>query len=254
MIKLGVSDLLKYQNEIERKTNECDFSLRGNDGFCFIEGDLIVKVYNSPIIEQKMCDFSKYQSERIAFPFYYIKKGKRYYGEVMPYYPYQPIERSINENTDVNSLLVNYYQMVEELKKYPNIHMQDVDGYQNILYDEQKGIFFIDTLSWEDLEWTGQDKYNTKKLDKALFYVINNMVNSEDNDLVLLKELKEKYKMIRDTNLGKEFLAILESNLRYNYRFLDYLNCYREIIKKEFDYEVKTLEDVKKYTKIMKNS
>ena len=80
------------------------------------------------------------------------------------------------------------------------------------------------------------------------------MVNSEDNDLVLLKELKEKYKMIRDTNLGKEFLAILESNLRYNYRFLDYLNCYREIIKKEFDYEVKTLEDVKKYTKIMKNS
>lgn len=249
----GLVDLAKYEDLIELKKENDDYSLRGVEGCCFIENDKIIKIYD--IINTNNCDLSHFKSKRISFPIYYIVKNDHVYGEVMPYFNAKSIDTSINLDSIINDLINHYNVICQEIKKFSHILMLEL-VYPNILYDEKKGFYLIDTTKWylNNGENINYRKKNISCLDRSLFLIIQELI-CENKPNEELTDIKNYYEKIKKSAIGKKFLKLYELGLReIEFHFLELMEAYKKIVQIYYNDELKTINDMKKYTKIMKNS
>jgi len=246
----GMVDLERYKEEIERRKKYCQYELSGDDGTCFIIDNEILKIYWSKASKISRCDMSKYESNRIAFPKYYIQDNMYYYGEVMPYFPYEELENSVDLNTKLNKFMGHYYIIQSEIAKYPNIHMTDIGFIGNILYSSLNGFYLIDTTFWEDEEWSYTTRGNIRRFDGALFNVICSLIGINISSDI--HNIKDDYQTIIGSNDGKELLEIIGANLKLNYDFKAFIISLQNVIRKYFNKSLETVGDIKKYNKKLK--
>ena len=141
----GLVDLEKYEQAILVRKKNGDLNLRVCQGNCFIEGNEVVKIYNH--INQNASYLCDCVFERISFPYYYIEKNGNIHGEIMPYFDVKGLIYVLKDNC-ILDVLVRYYKVIcEEICKFANIFMIDL-SYSNVLYDEEKGFYLVDTTSW----------------------------------------------------------------------------------------------------------
>ena len=146
-------------NEFEKKDD-----LFGSQGFCIVQNGFLQKIYFEPRNSRCMTDLSIYKSDLIAFPLYYLYDKSNHYniiGEMQKYYPKKSIYWSIDESVYIKTLLKNYYDMVKEICKYPEIVMHDLFT-ANILYDDISGFNLIDTTDWK-IDTANNNRNNLKK-------------------------------------------------------------------------------------------
>lgn len=174
----------------------------------------------------------------------------------MPYFRYGLLETAFSDQSDIRKLIINFDNLKKEIEKFYYVLMVDL-CYLNLLYDENKGLFIIDTTSW----WKNQNvkdgfflSQNMHFLNKSLFICFCHYLFGDNYDLII-EDIEKKYQDIKGKFIGREFLSLLKENVEgKEYMFLELLLAYIELIKAYYGYEVETLGDIKKYTKIMKNS
>lgn len=237
-------DIGKYKKQIKIKQQNYDNSLSGCTGYCFIEGNKIIKIYNRSYALSEVDNMSSYSSSRISFPIEYIKRMNRYYGEIMPYYNVSNILESFKIKCDIDKLISNYFIIVNEMRKFPEIMMNDL-SYPNILYDEEKGFYLIDITNWKikkELKSFDLSKINIGELNDSIISCFSELVSGEwCEDMWFLKVLDEK----------KENLYLNYKSIRY-YDFIKIMDLYREKILKRYNIDIKNIEDIKKSVKILK--
>ena len=246
----GYREEKKYKELARRLQEDASYRLKGSDGVCFIKNDEIIKIYNSAQNQLNFCDLSKYQSDRIAFPKYYLRNKEWIYGEVMQYFQYSTISDGLDLRSDINRLIENYYVIMHEIERFPDLYMSDLDYSKNILYSEKDGFYLIDTTIWNDEEWHHIEKRNMHMLNKAikavLFDAIGIDVEKEKYDL------STQYSKIRQDAIGAIYLSVLEDSLGNDFDFLMFINSLTEIVHKYFYEDIKTVDDVKKFAKKIK--
>lgn len=247
--------ILVDYNSLLKKYNG-DIFLRGKDGFCLVRDDLIYKVYFLPKYNTCFYDFSGYKSDLIAFPLHYLYNFRMFsndivVGEIMPYHAKKTIINSIIGSTDVHNLIKNYSLMICELEKYPEIMMQDLVS-SNILYNENDGFSLIDTF-----DWLINEKCNYFLLNKRWF-------DFELSSLLLGNLLELNFFSVDDYNFqnnlmkfgksGVDLLRAIQLTLDDEYQIFEILNLYCWLFKKAGLKSIKTIDDMKEYTKRLKKT
>ena len=83
---------------------------------------------------------------------------------------------------------------------------------------------------------------------------MKSLICEHDNQKEIM-DIKDYYRTVKFFSLGRELLKLFELCLSGDeYRFLDFINAYRGLIKIYYSDELNTIGDMKKYTKILKNS
>ena len=237
-------DINKYRKKMFNHDWTLD-EMSGCTGKCFIEGDKIVKIYYNPRSKEDFVDLTSYQSPRISFPIEYVKKRKYYYGEVLPYFPYDNIINGIKYNTKIDKLLLDYQVITDEIRKYYFIKMNDVN-WCNILYDHRRGFYLIDITNWKYDE-SGNYEHcisnNIGDFNDSLFYSLWKKSTNLNCDDFYIK----KY-------LGINFYDAYIASIRGNLDFSHVIKIYQELMREYYNLEVKTVYDLKKSVKILKKS
>ncbi len=241
--------LSKYKKEIELRKRNGEYTLGGKTGFCFIEGSNIVKIYNNPINIHNHVDLSNYQSKRISFPINYLNYKGYIIGEVMPYYNIDTLDNTLNLRTNVDSLRKSFCEIREEIVKFPNIMMLDLWP-KNILFSSRKGMYLIDVTDWK-LTINNYSDTNIKYLCQSMRHLSRQIIY---DDGIAFTNMDKYYNFLHNSKIGNELLHILLSYEKRDYVFLELIDVYKEFIRIYYNYEIKTLSDIKKYTKIMKFS
>ena len=168
-----------------------DYSLSGVTGYCIIEGDKIIKIYTIPMYDVE--DLSKYHSERISFPYEYLKKRRNVIGEVLPYFNILNIMDGINDNSNIDKLIDNYHIICREIALFPKIIMHDL-SYPNILYEEDKGFYIIDVTNWRIDNSTNSKSYdiNIESLNDSILYCLWKKIVNDIYDEEWIKEKMSK--------------------------------------------------------------
>ena len=235
-------DLKRYRKEV---FNFKDDNLSGCTGKCFIEGNQVVKIYYSPRVKDEVTDLTTYRSPRISFPLEYVKKRRYYYGEVMPYFPYKNLLEGINKDTQLEKLINDYNVIVDEIKRFPDLIMNDI-SWPNILYDNNQGFYLIDISNWEEAEIFNHGKfleYNIGDLNDSIIYCLWKKCTSLDYDDYWIK----KY-------LGKSFYEAYICSIRGTYEFSKLLSICCEITQNYYNCDIKSIDDLQKSAKILKKS
>ena len=234
--------------------DDCDYgvNLAGVQGFCRVKRDIIQKIYYKK--REKKYDFTKYRSSKIAFPINYLYdyrnfSNKYIVGEEMVYFPKREITDSIDSKTKIEDLIRNYYEIVQEIRKYKEISMNDLCS-PNILYDSKSGFSLIDTTSWIIDETKDFSEYNIRKLEFELCDILLDSVlfireSTLTNPIFY-------HNLMRYGEDGKKLLNALRSTLDDDYQLIDILSLYRFISLKYGLKPIKTLEDMENYTKKLK--
>ena len=252
----GKVDLAKYQDAIRLLSDNSSYKYCGYQGYCFIEGRRVIKIYNNPIDIGNITDLSKYYSNRIAFPKAYIENDGKVYGEIMPYCNGKTLSEAFSTKSSTELLKEHYEEMLKEIEFFSNLVMLDMDFSENILYSQQKGFYLIDTTSW--MEKNGdenKDNFSNQDLfTSVLLIYLYQVIFDTSSTTHIYQEIKNRYQGLKTNNIGKEFLSVLKANLYCDFHLLELMIAWEEIIKNYYNYQVSSLGDVKKYTKIMKNS
>ncbi len=250
-MKKGKVDLEKYLYAKEYLKDDTSNELMGSEAICFIEGKKVIKIYLEPKEEQNI-DLSKYQSERIAFPKYYLEKDNLRYGEVLPYFRGKTLEKGLSWYTNVDSFIYNYEDIIYEITLYPNIKMNEISYFENVIYLPINGFYLIDTTKWQETK---------ENMTLGNIYGINRVIISHLSKVIFEKEvvlanrdLDKYYQCLEDNSLGQELKELLKCNFKEDYHIISLLKAYKEFIKAYYGYEVENIGDIKKYTKMMKNS
>ena len=223
------------------ETNLC-----GKDGFCFIHNDEIIKIYKYPRNKIDVTDLSVYQSPMISFPKYYLEERNDLVGEVMPYMKGSLLIDSLNLESKINLLIKHYYQIICEIKKYPSIMMHDL-CFVNVLYSENGGFRLIDVTEWK--YDNNQVDNNIRMLDYSLIGVLFEQITIPGISIMKTDFVKNALKYGAS---GREFIRIIECNLLKDYHFIEMINAYKEMYKIHYNRELKTIDGMKNYTKILK--
>ena len=245
-------DIRKYKKEIRRKIMINDDSLSGCTAYCFIENDKIIKIYKYPFSDLDVDDLSSCVSERISFPYEYIKKRRYYLGEVLPYFNVNNIMESIQNNCNIDKMMNHYNIIVKEIKKYPNIIMHDL-SVPNILYDDVNGFFLIDVTFWKKIKDNVYNSfvYNLNSLNDSLTFAFYDFLFMNGYDLIMgNNEIEEMIKKI----LGLEFYELYLKGRKRTYDFPKLMEMYREIMVKKYNILINNTEDMKKSIKILKKT
>ena len=124
--------------------------------------------------------------------------------------------------------------------------------FANILYSNDKGFHIINTSEWQFGQYTSI--YNKFNFDDAVVRKIIGFLDIPVDYHNNHSSIDEKFanNCMKYGDLGNNFLNALELNLNRKYRFLDLMYLYKELYEKHYGEELKTLDDVKKYTKVLK--
>ena len=203
----------------------------GKEGICYSMNNspLLLKIYKDNK-RPKELNGANYNSNYIAFPKDIIKdKEGNIIASTMPYVPGIKIVEGFSENIEIVKLKEAYHKILEEIKKYPNIYMQDL-CLDNILYDEGTNSFYIiDTRQWK--AWDDSFGLNYARLDQNLS-----------------ASLYENIKWLNDFDFWKSNIDFA-NNFRRSKKadfiyFLKYLDQSIEIIGNYFNKEIVTFGDL----------
>ena len=248
-----VVDLKECRKIMYEKKRNYDYSLRGSQGCCFINGDKIAKIYEHEVDINDICDLRSYLSSHISFPIEYIFENGRVVGEIMPYFPYDTLNNKLTPSSKLDRFIVNYDEIIKEINLFPELLMREMDFCENILYDENAGMYLIDVSRWE--KGKNCNVVNINHLNRTLMNIIMELIYGEQSYISrLLFDFEINYRILHTTLVGKEFLALIKANLECDYHLKELIDSYIWIVKKIYGVDIKTFKDVKKYTKIMKNS
>lgn len=253
-MKRGEVDLNKLRASKEK------YDFRGKTAYCFLNGKNIIKIYaqedddeykslNKDLIE----DFSQNKSKIIVFPQEYLYQNGVKVGEISRFIK----DKSLLENNFygkimVNSLIKNYNLVVNELKRINNIYMHDLDSV-NILYSGRSGFHIIDVTEWTYK--SDSSNINIYYFNRTLFRSICDFIGLPTfyHDFINTKiTYNILYNEVDYGNLGKEFYNLIECNLMDDYHIVEFLEAYRAMYQIYYDREMKTLNQMKNYTKILK--
>ena len=244
---MGLVDLVKSDISYKKYFDSTSY-LRGYEGKCFIEGDKILKFYFFSKEKKDFVDLSIYHSPYISFPINYFEFFDKIVGEEMPYFRKDCIKNSIGEETNYNLLKKNYLNIMKELVKFKEIYMQDL-CYVNVLYDET-GFNIIDTTQW-DLRINKNRSFesNESLFNESLLKIISSVIDLNEYDI----EWSFKNAMLKRGQVGIDLLNLIKNGRRDTAYLNEMFELYAFLCNKEYGKEIKTLEDAKKYAKMLKN-
>ena len=243
--------LVDYE-QLLREFDSCSIDLFGAQGFCLVKNNIIEKIYFEP--RDLKYDITNYESKKISFPIKYLydntEMQDKVVGELMEYFPKKSITWSLNERVFIDNLIKKYTEIINEIKKFYELNMIDLST-PNILYDEFTGFSLIDTTSWVVDQNNNYFQLNKRRIDKSLSYVIvDDLIDISINDIAnshLFRNLAKYGKQ------GVELYKILMSMFNDNeFLFIELLEIYCDIFKNGDLGPVKTIEDMKNYTKMLK--
>lgn len=243
--------LIDYSKLLEQRD---DFELFGKQGFCIIEDHFIKKIYYEP--RKLKYDFSQYESERIAFPISYLYDRESVIsdivvGEIMYYLPGSMISWYTCQNIKFTEFIVFYRQIIEEIRKYPEILMVDL-GYPNILYDSESGFYLIDTTRWiitcEQRRNVNRNlrMFNSGINDKFFFGCALTSSRLFGNDS-FLEKLRYYGKRGREL-----YNLIIKSINSGEWLIVEILEIYLDMFNNQEFGPINTFEDVKNHIKMLK--
>ena len=249
----GLVDLL----ELRKLKNNADF--RGKSAYCFIKDNKIIKVYASkndkgfiPLDRNSICDFSKYEADTIVFPNEYIYEKGIKAGEIQKYINKESITKSLNDTTNVDLLINNFELVVSDIMTYSNVLMRDLCKV-NILYSESDGFHIIDTTEWElnkfDNYFDNVGRLSLHVIRCILDYIDLSEINYYNYPMIdrRIKEFSDKFGKV-----GQDFYKVLFSTFHDKYNFYRFMYAYQTLYQKYYGEELKTLNDMKEFTKVIK--
>lgn len=222
----------------------------GTEGFCYIDNDLIYKIYFSYL--DKEFDFSIFKSPYISFPINYLydrnfKETDKVVGEIMPYFDKKDISTSISNDVLLSDIKKHSVSIIEEIKKFPNIQMNDL-CWVNLLYNEE-GFSIIDTTSWIITD-KDVSEYNIKKFYGCLSWRIALEKLGLYNEI--LKNEVFINNLLKIGAKGKELMKVILAIINNDYQVLPMIDLYQEIALKDDYGDIKTVGDMENYTKKLK--
>lgn len=222
----------------------------GTEGFCYIDNDLIYKIYFSYL--DREFDFSIFKSPYISFPINYLydrnfKETDKVVGEIMPYFDKKDISKSISNDVLLSDIKKHSVSIIEEIKKFPNIQMNDL-CWVNLLYNEE-GFSIIDTTSWIITD-KGVSEYNIKKFYGCLAWRIALEKLGLYNEI--LKNEVFINNLLKFGAKGKELMKVILAIINNDYQVLPMIDLYQEIALKDDYGDIKTVGDMENYTKKLK--
>ena len=224
-----------------------NIKLSGKDGYCFIFNDVIIKIYRHPKNKSDVTDWSSYQSSMISFPKRYLVDGKGIIGELMPFFEGELLVSAINLKTKLSLLYNHYYEMIKEIRNYPEIKMNDM-GIVNILYSEKKGFKLIDVTEWK--KDINQIDNNIRLFDYSLICVIFDQILIPGSSILRTVFPNNVLKYGKD---GQEFIKLKKKCLiEREYHFLEMMEAYNRMYKIHYSMDLKTIDNMKNYTKLLK--
>ena len=190
---------------------------KGNYGRCFLfSGDTLIKTF---LDGDKDIYMKGYKSNYIAFPkdTFYTKDINKVSAYTMRLCPGANLYTSgLPLDLEIDKFLEAYKIIQEEIAKYPDIYMYDLESY-NIMFDWYKKRFYIiDTDIWQPLD--NSMEINQDRLATQLMLLITNRIlkwrSHVYNDKKNLKELYSHFVCFKDTRLVLPiFIKELEKNV-----------------------------------------
>ena len=251
-MKKGLVDLDIFRDNKEKA------NYHGKSAYCFKLNNSVLKVYAdfsdkefSPIDRGSVVDLSKYKSSVIIFPSEYIYENGVISGEISRFVPDRALDdAAFNNNVRLLPLLRNYREAVLELKKFDFIDMFDLCTC-NITYSGKNGFHIYDTTEWKYR--SDEKNMNIYRFDSSIVKELLNYLEFPQF-LHWFIDTKMPNNILNNDygNLGKEFYEAIMDNLMDSYNVEDFINLFMKMYQKYYDREMKTLSDMKKYTKILK--
>ena len=249
----GLVDIAKLRK------NKAKANFRGKSAYRFIHGNKIIKIYASdkdngyaPIDRDSIIDLSTYKSDTIVFPDSYLYEKKEKVGEIMNYIKADHVRVPFYNNINVNRLLVNYENAYNDITVYNNILMRDLCDV-NILYSEKDGFHIIDTTEWEFSD-KNTVPYNIYKFKSSLVNIILEYIDMPiiyryDYPMIdgIIQENALKY-----GSVGQRYFKVLNDIVNNKCSFQELLFAYMSLYQKMYNRDLKTMNDVKEMTKILK--
>lgn len=248
----GLVELSEYR----KKKNIADF--HGKSAYCFLIGNKIIKIYANnndqfymSLDRNKINDLSSFKSNLILFPLEYLYENGRIEGEISKFIPDKSLENgALNDRTMILPLLRHYREIINEIKKFNELDMIDLCT-SNVCYSGKNGFHIYDTTEWQFTD--RMDNNNVRRFDFQLFNQLLDYLNFPSffhdfiNTRIMYNVIRGKYGKI-----GSDFLDTIQYNLMDDYHIEDFLILYMEMYKIYYNSEMKTLGQMKKYTKILK--
>ncbi len=190
---------------------------KGFYGRCFLfDNNTVIKIF----LEEESSLFSSgYKSDYIAFPqnTFYTKDINKVSAYTMRLVPGANLYTSgLPLNLEIAKFLEAYKIIQDEIARFPDIYMYDLESY-NIMFDWYKSRFYlIDTDIWKpysNSKERNQD-YFAFQLMLLITYRILSWGNHVFNDNSYLKELYTNFVYFKDTRLVlPSFIKELEKNV-----------------------------------------
>ncbi len=227
--------------------------LTGAEGFCLVNKGQLRKIYFEPRDERCRTDLSQFKSSFIVFPQYYLYdkvKPDQVVGEVQKYVRKEELRISLNDEVLIEKLIKNYKALLEELKIYRQILMDDIFT-GNVLYNDKDGFNLIDTTNWSV---TGNDNYQDNKfnLDDSIIEVILSDILEITQFSFCNLSFVNGLKKLGD--YGMQLSEVINANLSKDYHVIEFLQLCQLLGNKMDVYFENSLYDVKKCVKLLKNS
>ncbi len=244
---------------VKSRKNKAKADFRGKSAYCFIHGNKIIKIYANEndhgytsLDRDTIIDLSTYKSDTIVFPDSYLYEKKEKVGEIMDYIKADHVRVPFYNNINVNRLLVNYENAYNDITVYNNILMRDLCDV-NILYSEKDGFHIIDTTEWEFSD-KNTIPYNIYKFKTSLInlifeYIDIPIIYRYEYPMIdgIIRENAYKYGLV-----GQRYFKVLSNVINNKCSFQELLFAYMSLYEKIYNTELKTLNDVKEMTKILK--
>ncbi len=200
-MKQDLVELDNLKKEIIIRKRNCDYSLRGKTGFCFIKGNIVIKLYEYPKDIKNFCDLSMFKSDLISFPLDYIYENGKIIGEILPFYKGKTLDNALNIRSNIDSIVNHFNNIIEELDRFNNLAMYDM-WTRNILYSSKNGMFLIDTTDWKIKDDCFFD--NLELLENSMASVIKKILYDDKMEFDTLKD----YSFLRKNESGRNLFNI----------------------------------------------
>ena len=242
-------------NNLRKNFDKADFK-HGKSSYCFIIGEYIVKVYarkKDGVYPENVCNFSKYEANTIVYPLMYIKDKGVIAAEVSKVINSKDITESFNDDASLDVISNSFDIVVNDLYTYSDIRMNDLCS-ANILFSNELGFHIIDTTEWE--EKTGSLNYNLRRLNMALISVFKDNLEIPIIYSLYYNKIDDNFyqNMTQFGNPGKRLQESMDLIMNDRFNFLKLLYALIDVYRVYSGNDPKSLGDVKKIVKVLRNS
>lgn len=246
--------------ELRKRFANGEYDFIGNRAYCFVIDDKIVKIYGTKednydfiyVDRSKVCDFSKFMSKIIVFPDEYIPENGIKAAELSTFITVsKPIIESFRKLVYISRMMDSYPQAINELNKFDNINMPDL-GSTNILYSNEKGFNIIDPTLW--FRKNNSSKENIDRFNLALIDTIIDVCEIPIRHSKFYNNIDSNFynNLNKFGRPGECLQNVLKGIINHEYDFLWMIYSIVDIYYKYYGTDLKTIQDIKEITKVLK--